>query len=126
MRFLRGIFMHNSQPMRTIHLRLTLVLAMSLTAPGWAATGNFVPDWTFKGSALGDWQKLGAADWRAENGGIVGTPTSAEGGWLVLNQSFQDVQVAASIRCAAACKPGLLLRAQKTAEGLKGILVTYT
>ena len=44
-------------------------------------------------------------DWRAQNGEIVATPKSADGGWLVLNQSFQDVQLAASVRCAAAQRP---------------------
>ena len=103
-----------------------VVVAASLTVPLSGANGNFVPDWTFKGSALTGWQKLGAADWRAENGEIIGTPTSADGGWLVLNQSFQDVQVATSLRCSAACKVGILLRAEKTPDGTKGILVSYT
>jgi hypothetical protein len=39
------------------------------------ANRNFVPDWTFKGSSLGAWRRLGAAEWRAENGEIVGTPS---------------------------------------------------
>ena len=87
---------------------LAVLLAMALPIDLSGANGNFVPDWTFKGSALTDWQPIGQADWRAENGEIVGTPTNAEGGWLVLNQSFQDVQLAASFRCAGACKPGVL------------------
>ncbi len=105
---------------------LVLIVAGGMTASLFGANGNFVPDWTFKGSSLTEWQMLGSADWRAENGEIVGTPKTAEGGWLVLNQSFQDVQVAASLRCAAACKAGVLLRAEKTPEGMKGILVSYT
>ena len=36
-----------------------------------AASSNFVPDYVFKGSALTGWHKLGAAEWRAENGEIV-------------------------------------------------------
>ncbi len=101
--------------------------AVAVTVPLAGSNGNFVPDWTFKGSALTEWQKLGSADWRAQNGEIVGTPTSADGGWLVLNQSFQDVQVAASLRCAAECKVGVLLRAEKTPDGgMKGIFVSYT
>ncbi|MCC6990002.1 MAG: DUF1080 domain-containing protein, partial [Acidobacteria bacterium] len=105
---------------------LALAFAVSLAAPLAGAHRNFIPDWTFTGSALTGWQPLGPADWRAENGEIVATPRTAEGGWLVLDQSFQDVQVAASVRCAAACRPGLLLRAQKLADGtMKGILVSY-
>ena len=81
-----------------------LVLAAVFAAQTGASNGNFVPDWSFKGSALTDWQPLGQVDWRAENGEIVGRPRSPEGGWLVLNQSFQDVQIAYSVRCTAACR----------------------
>src|SRR5262249_32494982 len=45
-------------------------------------------------------------------------------GWLVLERAYQDVAVYASFRCAGACKPGVLLRAEKTAGGMKGILVS--
>src|SRR5205823_6281938 len=87
---------------------LVVLVAGALAVPLWGANGNFVPDWSFKGSSLTDWQKLGGANWRAENGDIIGTPTTADGGWLVLNQSFQDVQVAASLRCEGGCKAGIL------------------
>ena len=33
--------------------------------------------------------------------------------------------MAASFRCAGACKPGMLIRAEKTPDGMKGILVSY-
>ena len=100
-------------------------LAISIALlPG--ATGNFVADWSFKGSALDGWQPLGQADWRAENGEIIGTPRAPDGGWLLLKQSFQDVQLAASVRCAATCAPGLLLRAEALPDGgMKGIFVSY-
>ena len=42
-----------------------------------AANKNFIPDWMFKGSSLSSFRTLGEADWRAENGEIVGTPRSA-------------------------------------------------
>src|SRR5262245_13171033 len=108
-----------------LRIGVAFVLVLSGTSPLVFAHRNFVPDWTFTGSALSAWQPLGQATWRAESGEIIGTPTSPEGGWLVLNQSFQDVQLAASFRCAAACKPGVLIRAEKTPEGMKGILVSY-
>ena len=84
-----------------------VALAASMT-PLSGSHGNFIPDWTFKGATLDAWKPLGQADWRAENGEIVGTPRSAEGGWLLLNQSFQDVQLAASVRCTASCASMLL------------------
>src|SRR3989440_10932439 len=83
-----------------------------------AASQNFVPDYVFKGSALTGWHKLGQADWRAENGEIVGVPKE-NGGWLVLDKAYQDVAIAASFRCAPGCKTGVLLRAEKTPDGMK-------
>ena len=92
---------------------------------GFAANPNFVPDFVFKGSALSGWHKLGGADWRAENGEIIGVGKEG-GGWLVMDKSLQDVGIYASFRCSAsgACKAGVLLRAEKSAEGTKGIFVS--
>src|SRR5258706_13641728 len=91
-----------------------------------AATKNFVPDTTFKGSALTGWHELGQAGWRANNGEIFGTPKSESGGWLVLDRGYQDVQLFAAFRCTGACKAGVLLRAEKTADGMKGVYVSLT
>src|SRR5262245_23124690 len=100
---------------------LTLA-AVVLIAP-LSANRNFAPDWTFTGSALTDWQPLGDADWKAGAGEIVGTPKSDAGGWLLLNKSYQDVQLAASFRCAGGCRTGILVRAEKTSTGYKGIFI---
>ena len=72
-----------------------------LMLPRAGANKNFVPDWTFQGSSLGSARTLGSADWRAENGEIVGTPKTAEGGWLILDKPLQDVQFASTFRCSA-------------------------
>src|SRR5581483_7692823 len=47
------------------------------------------------------------------------------GGWLVLDEAYQDVGFAASFRCAQGCKTGVLFRAEKTSQGMKGVLVSY-
>ncbi len=66
--------------------------------------------------------RLGQADWKAQNGEIVGTPKpGGSGGWLVLDRSYQDVGFYASFRCTGGCKTGVLLRAEKTPQGMKGI-----
>ena len=89
------------------------------------ASKNFAPDAVFAGSSLNGWQSIGKASWRAENGEIVGTPTAPGGGWLLSNQSYEDVAVFTSFRCVAGCRTGMLLRAEKTADGgLKGIFVS--
>ena len=80
---------------------LTALAAAAVSVDvGGQALRTFTPDWTFKGSALTGMQQLGAATWRAENGEIIGTPTAPEGGWLLLDKGYQDVQFAASYRCS--------------------------
>jgi len=66
---------------------------------------------------------MGDATWSAANGEITGKPRSAGGGWLVLDKSLQDVQFAASFKCTGGCRAGVLLRAEKTPTGMKGVYV---
>ncbi|HTS27003.1 MAG TPA: FG-GAP-like repeat-containing protein [Bryobacteraceae bacterium] len=98
-------------------------IAGLLLSAGYGANPSFLPDTVFKGSALTGWHVLGPAEWQAQNGEITGTAKSG-GGWLVLDRSYQDIGVYASFRCAGPCKPGVLLRAEKTVGGMKGVLVS--
>ena len=89
------------------------------------ASKNFIPDGTFSGSSLSGWHPLGDAAWRADHDEIIATPRG--GGWLVFDRPFEDIAVVASFRCAAACKAGVLLRAEPTADGgSKGIFVSLS
>src|SRR5262245_3870171 len=99
-----------------------------LSSLAMAASKNFVPDVVFKGSSLTGWRTLGQAEWRAQNGEVVGTARAGgNGGWLVLDKSYQDVAFFASYRCSAGCKTGVLLRGEKTSDGgMKGIYVSLT
>jgi hypothetical protein len=100
------------------------VAAMLLAAPIYAGL-TFIPDSTFKGSSLAEWHTLGEASWRAQAGEIVGTvKPGGSGGWLFLNQSYQDVGFHALFRCTGGCKAGVMIRAEKTADGFKGIYVS--
>ena len=113
----------------TKRIGASLAAAALVTAAGASiihgASTNFAPDAVFTGSSLTGWQTVGQSTWRAENGEIIGTPTSPAGGWLVADKSFQDVAVFASFRCAAGCQTGVMLRAEKTSDrGLKGIFVS--
>ena len=82
----------------------------------------FVPDEKFKGSTLDGWHKLGQADWRVDNGELVGNG-SAGSGWLVLDRSYQDAGFYAAFRCKGACDTGVLLRMTKTADGMTRYLL---
>lgn len=86
---------------------------------------TFQPDAAFKGSTLAGWHVLGPGDWKAENGEISGSvKPGGKGSWLVLDRSYQDAALHASFRCAEGCQTGVLLRAEKTAQGIKGIFVS--
>ena len=110
---------------RTPSAVVIVISALALTT--YAAGPTFRPDAVFRGSALTGWTPLGQADWRAQNGEIVGTPKQPGGGWLVLNKSYQDVAVYTNVTCAAGCKAGVLMRAEKTPDGgMKGVYVSLT
>jgi hypothetical protein len=100
-----------------------LMVAVSASAQQAATPTDFVPDYTFKGSQLTGWRPMGQADWKAENGELVGTPRGG-GGWLVMGQSYQDAVLFTRFRCASPCNAGVLLRAQQTPQGMKGIYVS--
>ena len=82
---------------------------------------DFLADVTFSGSQLIGWQNLGGAQWRAENGVIIGVAKPGTSGWLIFERPFQDVAFFSRFRCAGPCRSGVLLRAERTPKGLKGI-----
>jgi len=83
---------------------------------------SFRPTNTFKGAALTGWHTLGDAKWTAAGGEITGTPTQTSGGWLVLDQAFQDVGFYAEFKCSTGCAAGVLIRAEKLPDGgMKGV-----
>jgi hypothetical protein len=57
---------------------------------------------------------------------ITGTPAAnGGGGWLVSDESLQDISVYTRSRCDGECETGILLRAEKTPEGgLQGVYVS--
>ncbi len=107
-------------------LKKWLIAASLALAVVFAAHKNFVPDATLTGSSLSGWHTLGQADWRAEKGELTAKPKSEDGGWLVLDRGYQDVHFAAEFRCEGTCRSGVLLRAEKTADGMKGVYVSLT
>lgn len=111
---------------KTLAYGMTAVIVLLVAALFAAVPPGFVPEWTFQGSSLKGWHVLGDADWRAEDGVLIGTPKSTNGGWLVLDQSYQDVAFFASFRSTGSVRTGVLLRAQKTDSGMKGIYTSLT
>jgi hypothetical protein len=107
----------------TRRVSLLVAVVFAAVAPMIAVGPSFIPDVTFQRSSLAGWHTVGQAEWKAENGEIVGRPTAASGGWLVLDRSYQDVGVYLEYRCSAGCVTGVLFRGEKTLTGMKGTLV---
>src|SRR2546428_9228478 len=104
---------------------ITAIIGLLLLVPLFGDGPTFIPDSTFKGSTLAGWRALGQAEWRAQGGELIGVPKpGGSGGWLVLDRSYQDVGFYSSFRCTGGCKTGVLLRAEKTPQGMKGIYVS--
>ena len=87
---------------------------------------SFIPDWTFHGSSIGDFDAIGQADWRAADDEIIGSASSPDGGWLMLDRGLQDVEVGFDFRADPGAEVGVLLRAERTPEGYKGVYVSLT
>jgi hypothetical protein len=106
-------------------LVVTLAAMAVLISVDFAATHDFIPDLVFKGSSLAGWHTVGHADWRANNGEITATSKDPDGGWLVLDKGYQDLEFYTDFRCSGPCNPGVLFRAEKTSDGgLKGVYVS--
>ena len=105
-------------------------MAMCVTFAGslFTAGPTFKADYRFTGTALGGFTAIGDADWKVENGEIVGRPKTATGGWLLLeSKELQNLQVYASMKCVEGCRAGFLMRAEKTPDGgMKGVLMSVT
>jgi hypothetical protein len=84
-----------------------------------AQTPSFAPDGTFQGSALTGWKQAGPAKWSASNGEITGTGS----GLLLFDKPTQDTSVYLQFRCDGECNAGIMLRAEKTGGGTKGVLL---
>ncbi|MEZ4699964.1 MAG: FG-GAP-like repeat-containing protein [Rhodothermales bacterium] len=107
-------------------LNWILVIASLIGLPARAQQSpapDFVPDYLFDGSQLSAWRPLGGAEWKAEKGTITGTARSG-GGALVFDRSYEDVAVFTRFRCTGACDAGVLLRLEKSGDGMKGILIS--
>jgi hypothetical protein len=108
----------------TFSIGAVAISLIALTSLLNAISRNFAPDAVFSGSTLTGWRSLGQAQWRAQNGEIIGTPKGGDG-WLVLDRSYEDVALSALFRCSAGCLTGVLLRAEKNAQGgTDGIFVS--
>ena len=79
---------------------------------------SFMPDNTFKGSSLKGWHVLGDAEWQASNGELIGkAKANSGGGWLVLDNGYQDIGFHSLFKATGNSETAVLLRMEKIADG---------
>ncbi|MEX2601209.1 MAG: FG-GAP-like repeat-containing protein [Balneolaceae bacterium] len=112
---------------------LFVLLLVGLSTPLLAQSGSpdiisltFQPDYTFSGSSLNDWQAIGDADWSADNGVITATVSGGGSGYLMFDESYQDLALRTVFSCSGECGAGVLLRIEETEEGTTAIYHTLT
>jgi Domain of Unknown Function (DUF1080)/FG-GAP-like repeat len=77
----------------------------------------------FTGADLSGWHQAGGGNWSVDNGQIVGRSQNDTGGWLFLNDSYQDFVLDLSFQCESNCSSGILLRGSKDDKGVSGIYI---
>src|SRR5688500_1680867 len=111
--------------MVTRRVRLAGVATIATLAAVWTGAqgpaNDFRPDSTVSGSTLAGWHTLGSAQWKAQDGELIGIASGTDGGWLVLDASYQDLNFFTRFRCAGPpagalakageCRTGVLFRA---------------
>lgn len=115
---------------------LFVILLLSMSVLSFAQSGanlteiesslTFIPDYTYKGSDLEGWHTLGEAEWKAEDGVLVGTAKSGKGGWLVLDTAYQDVGFHSSFKLTGDSETGILFRMEKAGDGMKGVFIAIS
>ena len=73
----------------------------------------------FDGTTLKGWRPVGAAQWKAEGGAIVGTVTNGPG-WLVLDTVYGDTGVELAFECDN-CEPGVMIRSEQQGDRTNGV-----
>ena len=74
----------------------------------------------FDGTSLNGWKPLGSAQWKAENGDLVGTVAANGGGWVVLDSVYGDTGVELTFECDK-CEPGVMIRSLQQGNQTTGV-----
>ena len=79
----------------------------------------------FNGKSLAGWHTLGNAEWRVENGAIVGTVRNGSEGWLVLDPVYGAASISLGFDCSN-CETGLMVRSEKTGNQTSGVYLAMS
>src|SRR5690348_9470743 len=104
---------------------ISAILVAILITP--AIGQGFKPEAELSSSNVSRWVTKGQAQWRLDNGVLVGRATGGNGGWLVSNEDLQDLAYYSEFRCVGKCNAGVLLRSETAADGsMSGIYVSLS
>ena len=79
----------------------------------------------FDGKSLAGWHALGGADWRVDNGDLVGSVHDRGDGWLVLDTVYGTGEVDVSFECKN-CEPSVMVRTGKDGERTGGVEIALS
>jgi 3-keto-disaccharide hydrolase/FG-GAP-like repeat len=103
-----------------IVLAILLIMVSGNSKPAFAAAASPGSKPAFDGKTLSGWHQQGEASWKVDQGEIVGAVRGVSGGWLVLNDSYEEVGVAFWFRCNGDCQTGILLGMQTAGDRTTG------
>jgi hypothetical protein len=72
------------------------------------------PEWMplFNGKDLTGWAKVGADDWKVENGAIHGVGITKDGGYLRTEQKYKDFRMSIRFKCDSDGNSGVFFRSE--------------
>ncbi len=85
---------------------------------------TFLPDYSFEGSNISQWKTMGEASWSAQDGEITGTSNDEKGGWLIMEEGYQDVGLHTLFQASAEANAGILLRMEEVDGGYQGVYLS--
>ncbi len=92
-------------PMSALALSLISGQAMAQSNGGWVTL--------LDSSNMGDWGRLGAANWRLENGAVVADKKEGkESGFLVTKQPYKDFEIRAEFWVSDDANSGIFIRCE--------------
>lgn len=105
-----------------IMIAASVAMMLFLFSFAYSASHDLVQAPVFDGRTLSGWHTLGQANWRVENGQIVG---SGAAGWLVMDRVYEDFILNFGAECKG-CEAGVLLRSRKDGDRTNGVYVSLT
>src|ERR1700683_670853 len=91
--------MRKEGAMRKLRRFQGAVLVLLSATPLFATGPSFIPHVDMKGSSLSGWHSVRSTNWTMDQGVLTGAPGSpGDGGWLVLDRSFQDIGLYAEFK----------------------------